>query len=87
MVNVGFIAGCLVIFMICAWAFGSLGLQLRSNIKSGKAVDQTFSEVDKGDAPGIFRLQTVGFVLLINASALIGLGVLVVLAQQLIAGD
>jgi len=87
MVNLGLIAGCLMVFMICAWAVGSLGLQLRSNIKSGKAVDQTLSEVDKGDAPGMFGLQTLGFVLLISASALIGIGALIVLAQQLIAGD
>ena len=61
--------------------------QLRSNIKSGKAVDQTLSEVDKGDAPGMFGLQTLGFVLLISASALIGMGALIVLVQELIAGD
>ena len=85
--NVGFIAGCLMVFMICAWAVGSLGLQLRSNIKSGKAVDQTLNKVNKGDAHGMFGLQTRGFGLLIGTSALIGLAALIVLVQQLIAGD
>ena len=78
---------CLMVFMICAWAVGSLGLQLRSNIKSGKAVAQTLSEVDKRDAPGMFGMQTLGFFLLIIASASIGMGALIVLVQQLIAGD
>jgi len=48
-------------------------------VRSGNAVDQTLSEVSKDNAPGMFPLQVVGFVLLIGASALIGIGAIVTL--------
>ena len=51
-------------------------------IKSGKAVDRTLSEIDKEDAPVMFALQVFGFVLLIGASALIGIGLMVMLINR-----
>ena len=70
--------------MICGWAVLSLGSQLRSNIARGKAVDQTLSEVNSKDAPGMFALQVLGFILLMGAAAVIGIGAIVALFQSMI---
>ena len=75
--EIGSMAGCLFITLICAWAVWFLALQLRWNIKSGLAVDRTLSEVKGYEAPGLFMLQLIGLVLLILAAALIGLGAMV----------
>jgi len=84
--DVGSIAGCLLIFVICTCAVFFLASQLRLHFQTGKAVDQTLSDVDKDDAPSMFWLQIVGFISLIIASGMIGIGAVVALFQSLIKG-
>lgn len=78
--------GSLLIFVICAWVTWHGCTELGAQVKSGKAVDQTLSEVDKSDAPNLYGMQLLGFVILIGASACIGIGAAVVFIQKLM-GD
>lgn len=70
------ILGHLLILAICVWAVWFLTTQLGSNLDSGTAVDRTLSEVDKDDAPTMFWLQVMGFLILICASIGIGMGMI-----------
>ena len=76
------IVGYVLIALICAWAVWFLTIHLRRNVQSGTAIDRTLSEVDKNDAPGMYFLQTFGYMLLIGASAAIGLGAAVALVWR-----
>jgi hypothetical protein len=84
--DVTFIAGCLLISVICAWAVWHLTGELRLKVQSGTAVDRTLSAFDKKDAPGMFLVQIVGYVLLIGASAMIGIGAMAALIKRLVSG-
>ena len=75
----------LLIFVMCAWGTWHGCAELRSQVKSGKGVDQTLSEVDKTDAPKMYALQLLGFVILIGSSVAIGIGVIVALIQKVVA--
>ncbi|MCA9178798.1 MAG: hypothetical protein KDB14_30255 [Planctomycetales bacterium] len=83
MFDIGSIAGGLLVVVVCGWAVFSLASQLLSNIGTGKAVDSTLSEVDRRDAPGLYALQLLGFILLIGASAAIGIGVAIVFVHEI----
>ncbi len=78
--------GLLLISVICGWAVWFLARALFANVDSGTAVDRTLSEVSTDDAPGMFCLQTVGFVLLLGASACIGIWAIVELITRLVGG-
>ena len=81
--DLGLIAGCLLIFLVCAWAVGHLAARVGGNIRAEIATDRTLSEVDKESAPALFWLQTIASVLLIGALALIGIGALVAIIVRL----
>jgi hypothetical protein len=81
--EVSFMAGCLLVGVLCIWAVYALTAQLRWNMKSGITVDRTLSEVDENDAPGMFAIQMVGMVLLTIVSALIGIVAIVSLILKI----
>ncbi len=55
--DLGLIAGCLLIFLVCTWAVGHLAARVGGNIRAEIATDRTLSEVDKESAPALFWLQ------------------------------
>lgn len=83
--DIGPLTGCLLIVVLCGWAVWFVATQLRPNVESGTAVDRTLSKVDKDDAPGMFGLQMLGYVILIGGAALIGLGAMLTPLQHLFA--
>jgi hypothetical protein len=84
--DLGSVVSCLVISVICVWCVLHCGSKLREQIKKGTVVDQTLSEFKKEDAPNMFVMQVVGFVILIGASGLIGIGAIVVFFQRILVG-
>ena len=80
----GSIPGWLFIVVVCTWAVWFLAGHLRENLRRGRAVGQTLSEVKREDAPAMFSLQVLGYLLLIGASALIGIGALAAIAMELV---
>ncbi|MBN1910003.1 MAG: hypothetical protein JW818_09710 [Pirellulales bacterium] len=85
--NLGGIAGCLIIFLLCAGTVWAIATRLQAHFKSGTAVDSTLSEVDRDNAPGLFWLQIVKLAIFLVITALIGLGALFMLFQQLAGGS
>lgn len=79
--DVRLFGGCALIAILCGWAVFSLSKQLRSNIASGTVVDRTLSERSKDDIPGLLPVQVIGYLLVIAASSLIGLGAIIKFAQ------
>ena len=71
--EIGSFAGCLLVVIIAAWAAAFLSRQFFRNIRDGKVVDQTLSEFDASDRPGMAILQAIGFVLAIVGSLLVAL--------------
>ncbi len=72
--NLSLISGCLLVFLLCAWAVWALAGQIGRTIRSHLAVDRTLGEVDKNEAPGLFRLQLMGLVVALLAAASLGAG-------------
>ena len=71
------LAGLLMLISICLWAVVFLFQQLRLMLKSETASDQTLSEVTRENAPNLYWMQVIGFVLLIVVCAALGLGALI----------
>jgi len=68
------ISGCLLVFLLCAWAVWAIAGQIGRSVRSQSAVDRMLREVDKLKAPGLFRLQLLGLVLTLLAAASLGAG-------------
>ncbi len=83
--DLGLLAGCLLVFLVCAWAVYHLAERVGHSFRSGITVDRTLGEVDKDHVPGMFWLQTVGNVLLLVASAFIGIGALLAILVRFVA--
>jgi hypothetical protein len=77
--NLSLISGCLLVFLLCAWAVWALAGQIGQSVRSHKAVDRTLGEVDKNEAPGLFRLQLMGLVVALLAAASLGAGATIVM--------
>jgi hypothetical protein len=72
--NLSLISGCLLVFLLCAWAVWALAGQIGQSVRSHMAVDRTLGEVDKSETPGLFRLQLLGLVVALLAAASLGAG-------------
>ena len=83
--DLSFILGWVTIFLLCAWGVGYAGYYLRAHLRRGVAVDQTLSEIDRRDAPAMYRMQILGYILLIFASAVIGIGAVTVVVLRFTA--
>ncbi len=71
---IGRFAGSLLVAIIGIWGVAFLCSQFAKNLQQGKVVDQTLSEFDATDRPGMATMQAIGFVLLIIASMIFAVG-------------
>jgi hypothetical protein len=85
------ILGYVLVSVICAWGVWFLTKELRAMVASRTAIDSTSSKVRKEDFPRLYYQQLGGLVVLIAASACIGIGfgigLIVELWQLLLGGQ
>ena len=82
--NLSLICGCLLVFLLCAWAVWALAGQIGQSVRSQSAVDQTLHEVDRQNAPRLYRLQLLGLVIALLAAASLGAGATIAMVAVLV---
>jgi hypothetical protein len=80
------VAGCALIAIICGWAMWGFVLQIKEHLKNGTSVDSSIHDIDYDEAPGLYWMQLLFYVVLILIVAVIGIS-MVAAFIQFVAGS